>query len=260
MKTAVALLLVNLLCFIEAGARPLPDSFDKKAILTEAQVGERQGLRDPFEPVNRSILYFNRLADGLVIKPLGLFYRNAVPSPIRQGVGNFLGNLTTPIEALNHTLQGQGKKAGKQFFRFILNTVIGICGIFDPATHMGFKKDETDFDTTFAKAGIPSGPYLMLPLLGPSTPRHALGRVLSLVLDPFNRIAIYNDQRNFVYYRSGIQIVHTRSEHHKLLETLEADPTYMYETMRSVYSEMVRAKENRGDKPYSGPKPSDSWQ
>jgi phospholipid-binding lipoprotein MlaA len=260
MKAIPTLLLSFLLCFHEAGAKPLPDSFDKNEILSDAIKDEKNELNDPFEPLNRSILYINRLADGLILRPLGLFYVHAIPSPIRKSVGNFLGNLTSPIDALNYSLQGEGKKAGKQFFRFLLNTTIGIFGIFDPATSMGFKKEETDFDATFAQAGIPSGPYIMLPLLGPSTPRHALSRGLNLLLDPFNRIAIYKGEKNLIYYRTGIQIIHTRGENHKLLEVLDTDPNHVYETMRSVYTQVLRAKEGHGDKPYTGPNPSDSWE
>ena len=259
MKAISALLLFLLFCIHEAGAKPLPDSIDKNEALSKTHQNDESTLSDPLEPFNRSILYLNRLADGLILKPLGQLYLATVPSPVRKGVGNFFSNLTTPIDALNHTFQGEGKKAGKQFFRFILNTTIGILGIFDPASSLGLKKDETDFDTTFAQAGVPSGPYIMLPLLGPSTPRNALSRGLNLLLDPFNRIAIYSGERNLIYYRSAAQMIHTRSENHTLLEILETD-SRVYETMRSVYTQKVRAKENRGDRPHTGPNPSDSWE
>lgn len=241
-----------------ATASPLPDSCDKQAILPDS-VAFRDGLKDPFEPFNRSVLYLNRLVDGLFLKPLSHVYKGVVPSPLRTGVGNVLSNVAAPLSALNFTAQGEGKKAGVQLGRFLCNTVFGIFGLFDVAGAMGLKKEETDFDKTLANAGVPSGPYLMLPLLGPSTPRDALGHLAALVADPFNRFAIHEGHRGLIYARTGVQVVHTRSQNIKLLETLEADPQHMYEDMRTIYSEIVKVKEGGRTPVYNGPKPTDSW-
>lgn len=258
MKRLSGVCLAVFLCGTVATASPLPDSCDKQEILADS-VSFRDGLKDPFEPFNRSVLYLNQLVDGLFLKPLSYVYKGVVPRPLRRGVGNVLSNVATPLSALNFAVQGEGKKAGVQLGRFLCNTVFGVLGIFDMASPMGLKKEETDFDKTLAKAGVPSGPYLMLPLLGPSTPRDALGRLAALVADPFNRLAIHEGHRSLIYTRTGIQMIHTRSQNIKLLETLEADPQHMYEDMRTIYSEMVKVKEGKTNPVYRGPKPTDSW-
>jgi phospholipid-binding lipoprotein MlaA len=216
-------------------------------------------LSDPFEPMNRGVLRFNRTIDGLILKPAATLYHAITPAPARAGVANALNNLAAPLVSVNLTFQGEGKKAGRQFGRFLINSTLGIGGLFDVAKTMGLSREDTDFDHTMAKAGVPSGPYIILPLLGPATPRAIVGRVAQVIADPFNRVMIHEGHRNYIYIRSGTQIISARDQSDALIEVLESD-TYMYETMRSIYSQVVRIKEGKqAPNEYQGPKPSDDW-
>ena len=215
--------------------------------------------KDPFEPLNRSVLKFNHVVDGMVLKPLSTVYHTLLPSPARVGISNTLNNLKTPVIALNMCLQGEGRKASRTLGRFLVNSTLGIGGLFDIASRMGLRSETTDFDQTMAKGGIPSGPYLVLPVLGPSTPRALAGHIMEVIIDPFNRIMIHTDHRNYIYDRAGIQIIATREQSQNLIDVLESD-SYMYETMRNLYMQKLKANVDKPETtPYQGPKPSDSW-
>lgn len=130
---------------------------------------------DPFEPVNRKVFAFNQAADRMVFRPIARGYDRITPEPVKTGVTNFFDNLSTPIWALNHLLQGEPKEAGLQLGRFLMNSTFGLAGVLDPASMNGLEEKPARFDQTFGKWGMPSGPYLVLPFLGPNTPRSGLG-------------------------------------------------------------------------------------
>jgi phospholipid-binding lipoprotein MlaA len=133
---------------------------------------------DPFEPLNRKVFAFNMAADRMVLQPVARGYDNVMPRPVKSGVANFFDNLATPIWALNHLLQGNLAEAGRQTGRFLLNSTAGVLGLMDVAGNTrngGIEKKRASFDQTFGKWGVPSGPYLMVPLLGPNTVRSGVG-------------------------------------------------------------------------------------
>ena len=130
---------------------------------------------DPFEPLNRKVFAFNQTADRFVVRPVSKAYDKVTPDPVKTGISNFFFNFATPVWALNHALQGDFAEAGKQSSRFLLNSTLGLLGIFDLAADAGIERQRTTFDTTFGKWGIPSGPFIMVPILGPNTPRSGLG-------------------------------------------------------------------------------------
>jgi phospholipid-binding lipoprotein MlaA len=146
--------------------------------------GSKPDPRDRFERVNRSIYSFNKTLDKAVARPVAKAYVNATPAPVRTGVSNFFSNLGYTKVMLNDLLQG---KVG-QFFsdtgRLIVNTTIGIGGLFDPASQLGLAAHDEDFGQTLGKWGVPSGPFVMLPLLGPSTVRDSLGLVADRFSEP----------------------------------------------------------------------------
>lgn len=126
---------------------------------------------DPFEPLNRQVFAFNQAVDRAVLRPVARGYDRAVPRPVKSSVSNALDNLNTPVWALNHLLQGQFAEAGRQTLRFVLNTTFGVLGIWDPAGGAGIERSRANFNQTFGKWGVPAGPYLVLPLAGPSSVR-----------------------------------------------------------------------------------------
>ena len=143
---------------------------------------------DPWERFNRSVYIFNDTVDRAVAKPAAKAYRAVTPRPIRTGVGNFFDNVTYPITAVNAALQGKFRQAGRDTGRFLLNSVVGLGGFLDPATVAGLTRNDEDFGQTLAVWGVPSGPYLMLPIFGPSNARDAPARVVDNLMDPKNLI------------------------------------------------------------------------
>ena len=130
---------------------------------------------DPFEPLNRKVFAFNRAADRVLLRPVARGYDRVVPGPVKTGVSNFFDNLSTPIWVLNHVLQGEFAEAGRQTGRFLMNSTFGLGGVLDPASRNELPETTARFDQTFGKWGIPSGPYLMVPFIGPNTPRSLAG-------------------------------------------------------------------------------------
>jgi phospholipid-binding lipoprotein MlaA len=137
--------------------------------------GERDP-RDRFERMNRSVYRFNDALDRGVARPVAKAYTKVIPQPLRTGVSNFFENLSYPTTIVNDLLQAKPKPFLRDTARFVVNTTFGLGGLFDPATQMGLPTGDEDLGQTMGRWGIPSGPYLVLPLLGPSTTRDAFGR------------------------------------------------------------------------------------
>ncbi|MBB5019487.1 phospholipid-binding lipoprotein MlaA [Chitinivorax tropicus] len=133
--------------------------------------------RDPFEPFNRKVYAFNETADTAVIKPAAEAYTKVVPSPVRAGVHNFLGNLKEISYLVNNLLQGKVEGAAISMGRFTFNSTLGLAGLIDLMTPVGFPARPEDFGQTLGKWGVKPGPYLVLPLFGPSTLRDTAGMV-----------------------------------------------------------------------------------
>ncbi len=132
--------------------------------------------RDPFERVNRSIYSFNSAADRAVFRPTARAWKAVVPTPVRHGLSNFLSNLAYPGTIINDLLQGKFTQGGHDLTRLVVNTVFGF-GFFDPATAAGLESHDEDFGQTLGKWGVPAGPYVMLPIFGPSSVRDAPARL-----------------------------------------------------------------------------------
>ena len=133
--------------------------------------GPNADPRDPLEPYNRTISKFNDAVDDNIARPVAQGYVNVVPSPIRTGVSNFFANLSDMWSTVNNLLQGKGQATTDSFFRVATNSVFGIGGLIDVATPMGIARHKQDFGLTLGHWGVPTGPYFVLPLLGPSTIR-----------------------------------------------------------------------------------------
>ncbi|MEO8856173.1 MAG: VacJ family lipoprotein [Burkholderiaceae bacterium] len=131
-------------------------------------------VRDPLESINRNIYVFNNAVDKALVRPAAIVYRDVVPAPVRYGVSNFLGNLEDVWSIVNNSLQGKGQAAGRSVARVIVNTVFGLGGVLDVASELRIPRRDADFSQTLGVWGVPDGPYLMLPLLGPSIARDLL--------------------------------------------------------------------------------------
>lgn len=187
--------------------------------------------RDPLEPLNRGIYKFNDGVDHLVIKPAAEFYTFVVPQFMRRGVSNFFSNLDDVIVALNSLLQGKLGHAGSDVARFAVNTTAGVLGLFDVASHVGLDKHNEDFGQTLGYWGIGNGPYLVLPFLGPSSMRDAVGWVGDVYAWPGTYVESNRDRNILV----GLRFISTRAQlldATRILETAAIDP---YTFVRDAY-------------------------
>ena len=147
-------------------------------------VAEYEQNNDPLEPTNRFLYLVNDKADTYVFRPVALAYRNVVPGAVRRPIHNFLVNLASPIVFSNDVLQAKPRRAGDTLMRFLINSTAGGLGLFDVATDLGYPAHTTDFGVTMALWGVGSGPYLFIPVLGPSNIRDAGGYAANVGLDP----------------------------------------------------------------------------
>lgn len=161
-----------------------------------------RNARDPWQRMNRGTYKFNDAIDRAVLAPVARGYMR-LPQPIRTGVTNFFNNVTYPDVIVNALLQGQLLPFARDTGRLVVNTTIGIGGIFDPAAHMGMPLEDRDFGQTFGKWGIPSGPFVVLPFLGPSDLRDGLGRIPDSYAEPWAYI-----KGRYWYYDYGSLLVY----------------------------------------------------
>ena len=154
------------------------------AVLTGCATPPGGSPRDPWEGYNRSMTQINEKIDAAVLKPAATLYTRVTPALVRTGVSNFFSNLTEPWSALNAALQLKGLAAIETFMRFSINTFFGLGGVLDIAGELGIEKHYQDFGLTLARWGVPSGPYFVMPIYGPSTVRDAAAFGLELQADP----------------------------------------------------------------------------
>jgi phospholipid-binding lipoprotein MlaA len=163
--------------------------------------------RDPWERFNRSSFAFNDRLDRAVAKPVAKAYKKVTPRVIRTGVSNFVSNLGSITTIVNDVFQGKVRDAGRDTGRFLLNSTIGLGGLFDPASAAGIERGNEDFGQTLGKWGVKSGPYLMLPILGPTTVRDGLARIPDQFTDP----VMYLEDDSTRYIINGIEFVDLRA-------------------------------------------------
>lgn len=185
---------------------------------------------DPLESVNRATFGLNDVVDMVIINPLVSVWNGLLPQPVRQGVSNVFDNLDDVYAGLNHTLQGRGSQAGTDFGRVIVNTTIGIGGIFDVGTKMGLKKSYGDFGQTLGVWGFSTGPYVVLPLLGPSTLRETVGRGARIATDARNLLPT-----NTYYALAGTEYLATRADAKANEGLIAASSLDRYVFVRNLY-------------------------
>ncbi|MBU2885955.1 VacJ family lipoprotein [Gilvimarinus agarilyticus] len=194
-----------------------------------APMAQASDERDPWEGFNRAIFAFNDVADTYVVRPVAVGYETITPEPVQLGVGNFFGNLKEVPNVFNSILQGKFGRAGKDTGRFFINTTLGVAGLFDVASHMGIPRTEgEDFGQTLAKWGVPNGPYLMLPVLGPRTLRDAAGMPIDWVTDP----KTYVGHTRTSYEIKAIELLDTRAGLLSLEQDIGSDKYALY---RDIY-------------------------
>lgn len=200
--------------------------------------GEARNPQDPFEPFNRSMYSFNDGLDRAVLKPVAMAYRDVTPRLARDGVSNFFSNLSDAWSFVNNALQGQVEGAYNSMVRFSVNTVFGLGGLLDIASEAGIERQKQDFGQTLGRWGVPTGPYLVLPLLGPSTVRDTAALPVDALGNPLTAI---NDipVRNSLYV---LRLVDTRARLLNASDTLDSVALDRYSLTRDVYLNLRRGK------------------
>ncbi len=210
---------------------------------------EYRAENDPLEPLNRKIFAFNQFVDRHAVKPLAEDYVKYVPRPARNALHDCLVNLDEPLVLLNDLLQGQLKPAGITAARFVINTVAGPLGLRDVAAKNRLPRQTGDFGQTLYTWGVPSGPFLMLPLFGRSTPRDAIGKGADVYLDPFRYFPRDHDWPSLNSgTRTIVAGIDERARNLQSLDALQATSIDFYAALRSYYRQN-RATELRRGKP-----------
>lgn len=195
---------------------------------------------DPFEPFNRSIYSFNTALDDAVVKPVATLYRDITPAIAREGVGNFFANLSDAWSFLNNLAQAKGEGAYYSIVRFSVNTVFGIGGLFDVASEMGLPRRTQDFGLTLGRWGVPTGPYLVLPVLGPSTVRDTAALPVDVKGNPLG-------YTHDVSARNSLAVLGLVDKRARLLQAgdmLDAVALDKYSLTRDVYLQLRQQRSN----------------
>src|SRR5215469_3577306 len=201
-------------------------------------VAEEEDFNDPLEDTNRAIFDFNQIVDRNVLVPVAKTYRTVLPDPVRDSLHDFLNNLRAPLNFVNDTLQGDFKRAGQTFARFALNSTVGVGGLIDVAGRWGqLPYREQDLGITLGVWGIPEGPYMVVPILGPSTPRDLGGQVAEGFGDPWNLLVTGNPWTLYwiPFVRGGVSGIDQRSRYIEALADIERTSLDYYATIRSLY-------------------------
>lgn len=196
------------------------------------------GPNDPLEPFNRLIFGINELLDFVILRPVAEIYRAITPEPVRNGVTNVLDNLFAPVGFLNHILQGEAERATVTLFRLLMNSTFGLFGLVDVTSDLGYPRYDTDFNQTLMAWGVDTGPYLVLPVIGPSSFRGTIGFIGDYYADPLNMYLNNRHHRQYRYWltvRYGATMVSQREKVIDTIDNLRNSSLDMYVTMRSIY-------------------------
>lgn len=189
---------------------------------------------DPVEPLNRFSYAVSDGVDTYFLAPVARAYRYAVPGAVRRPIHNVLKNLSTPVVFINDVIQAKPRRAGDTLMRFVINTTAGVGGLFDVASQVGYPVHNNDFGITLALWGIQDGPYLFLPLLGPSNPRDATGYGVDLLFDPLTYVPSGHFRRSGIGIASGVRIVDARERVLDQVASIKKTALDPYATFRSL--------------------------
>lgn len=246
---------VFLLCFVntsfaeneEALRNAIEESVSEDSWSFEDSLSGEDALDDvydPLEPFNRLMFKINGAIDKVFLIPLSATYKHLFPGPLQIGISNFVSNFFSPIATINFILQGDAEYATKSTFRFIINTLLGFFGTVDVAAKMGLDKKSTSLSDTFKKWGAKSGPYLVLPILGPGSFRSEMGKLLQLPIDPLAQLSLSywkkNTRKKLYYVFYGADIITKRASLLGITNELEKTSSDTYVATRTA----VMSQEN----------------
>jgi len=225
-------------------------------------VADFKDANDPLEPTNRVLYSVNEGLDTIILRPAALTYRAIVPEPVRDGIHNVLSNLGTPVELGNDILEAKPRRAGDTTMRFLINTTLGVVGIFDVAKHLGYPDHDTDFGMTLALWGVPEGPFLFLPVLGPTNPRDAVGHGVDYAGDPFTWVGQGAVVNALDWTRFSLNALDQRARVEDSIQSIKKTALDPYATFRSLYRQHRESQieemenDNRATVPVWFPQPA----
>lgn len=226
-----------------AGCASKPPADDPDA------VAEYNEANDPMEPTNRVFYAVNDGLDTVILRPLAVAYRYAVPEVVRNHTHNVLVNLSMPVALFNDMLEARPRRAGDSFMRLLVNSTLGVAGVFDVATDWGWPAHDSDGGVTLAMWGLPEGPFLFLPVLGPTGPRDASGFAGDIAMDPATWVGQGVVVSAAGYTRYGLNAVDSRTRVLDDLDKIKAQALDPYATIRSLYRQhrQSQIEETRSD-------------
>jgi phospholipid-binding lipoprotein MlaA len=228
------------LALLGGGCATVPKDPDARAAFSEAN--------DPLEPLNRKVFGFNLFVDRILIKPVAQGYARALPRLARESIRNFVSNLNEPVVFANNVLQGQFRRAETTAGRFALDSTLGLAGLIDFASPRGMRKQTGDFGQTLFVWGVPEGPYLILPVLGPSNPRDTVGLGVDAYLSPYRFVVEDNDSPTLIAYGPAILGgIDERSRSIDELDAIEKEALDYYASLRSLFRQNRAAQLKGGD-------------
>ena len=203
--------------------------------------GYKSGIHDPLEGVNRGVFALNNALDMVLLNPICKVYNALLPDFLRDGVRNFMRNLSSPILVGNEILQGDFRQAGVSTARFIINSTAGVGGLMDVAQSQGLTYADADFGQTLGVWGLGEGFYIVLPVIGPSSLRDAVGMSVDSYVDPV-RLWSFNTHRRWIYYtRVGVDGLDRRARIMKAMNDLRRNSLDYYAAVRSAYTQKRNA-------------------
>ncbi len=216
--------------------------------LAMGEEGRIEDGNDPLEPLNRAVFNLNEVFQTWFLRPFSEFYEAFVPPPVREGVGNMIDNVATPVILANDLLQGEGERAVITVQRFVINTTYGIGGFVDRATEMGIEGHDEDFGQTLAVWGVGEGFYLVLPLFGPSNPRDAVGDLLvDGYFDPLGRWLVNSNRDAVRWSRAGVGALDEYGGVMDELAQIQKTSIDYYAAIRSMYRQKRAAEIGNGE-------------
>ncbi len=204
------------------------------------ELAEYNERNDPLEPTNRKLYAVNNALDANLLRPVAVGYRDVAPPAVRTHLHNVLSNLGNPAQFTNDVLQGKPRKAGNTFMRLLINSTAGVGGVFDVAKGLGFPDHDNDFGLTLALWGVPEGPFLFLPVLGPSSPRDGAGYGVNTTLDPLTWVS-FGGSATLGYARFGSAAVDGRERVLDQTDAIQKTALDPYATYRSLWQQHRQA-------------------
>ncbi len=215
----------------------------------DLEIAEVDSDNDPLELLNRFTFSFNMALDTVIFQPVAAYYRFLFPVQVRDSVRNVFRNLRSPLILINDLLQGETERAETTLVRFIVNSTVGVLGLFDVAADLGHPYHDEDFGQTLAVHGMGEGFYLVLPVLGPSNPRDGAGLLVDLYLNPLTYAFDSVDADDWVVPRIAAEAIDKRSRNIEVIEDLRRDSIDFYARIRSLHRQSRTNEINNGRVP-----------